>query len=235
MQLLRIVSDSEEALQRAAERGGADCPTSRLQGVSRVGDVSKGLLLAPDRAVNLVLGCSDPPTAALLTAVRDAVEEELKEVAKDRYFSIASQMFFAGSGKIFFRPFFREYQVHKFEEEAGFCVVYVPEKAKESEEGKEGEAEKESLPYAVNVTLTCASLRDAKKEDGEEKEGEEKEDEEKRRLPLPKCQQALAEMRRSKWFVSNAANLPSCVESIKIFKEMSHRWEGCRQNCRYSL
>ncbi len=49
-----------------------------------------------------------------------------------------------------------------------------------------------------------------------------------RHLPLDKCQQALAEMRRSKWFVSNASNLPSCVETIRIVKELSHRVSAWR-------
>ena len=42
-------------------------------------------------------------------------------------------------------------------------------------------------------------------------------------LPKEKCLQALAELRHSKWFAVTAANMPSCVECIRIVKDLSNR------------
>ena len=48
-------------------------------------------------------------------------------------------------------------------------------------------------------------------------------------LPRDKGLKALAELRHSKWFTAMAANLSSCVESIRIMKDKAQRemvW-GC--------
>ena len=42
-------------------------------------------------------------------------------------------------------------------------------------------------------------------------------------LPKDKCLEALAELRHSKWFAVTAANMPSCVECIRIVKDLSNR------------
>ena len=42
-------------------------------------------------------------------------------------------------------------------------------------------------------------------------------------LPTDKCLEALAELRHSKWFAVTAANMPSCVECIRIVKDLSNR------------
>lgn len=42
-------------------------------------------------------------------------------------------------------------------------------------------------------------------------------------LPSEKCLQALAELRHSRWFSSRAAALPSCVECIRIMRDLTRR------------
>ena len=42
-------------------------------------------------------------------------------------------------------------------------------------------------------------------------------------LAKEKCLEALAELRHSKWFAVTAANMPSCVECIRIVKDLSNR------------
>ena len=82
---------------------------------------------------------------------------------------------------------------------------------------KEGGGE---VPYQVTVTLTSTVLRNQDTGDEEDTTG---------MLPRDKGLQALAELRHSKWFTAMAANLNSCVESIRIMKDKAQRemvW-GC--------
>ena len=101
-----------------------------------MGDLSKGLLLASDRAVNLILLCRYAPSLSLLQQIQQLIVEKLAEVVPDN-----------------------KYQIHGFDEEAGFCVVAMPDN--EVDETKETDPESE-LPFAVNVTLTSTSLRQTK-------------------------------------------------------------------------
>ena len=108
-----------------------------FSGMVRVGDLSKGLLLASDRAVNLILLCKHIPSLTLLHQIQKLIVEKLSEVVPNN-----------------------EYQIHSFDEEAGFCVVAMPDSA-DSKHKDPVDPEKE-LPYAVNVTLTSTSLRQSK-------------------------------------------------------------------------
>ena len=103
----------------------------------RVGDLSKGLLLASDRAVNLILLCKHIPSLTLLHQIQKLIVEKLSEVVPNN-----------------------DYQIHSFDEEAGFCVVAMPDSA-DSKHKDPVDPEKE-LPYAVNVTVTSTSLRQSK-------------------------------------------------------------------------
>ena len=109
----------------------------------RVGDLFKGLLLASDRAVNLILLCKHAPSLSLLKHIQELIVEKLAEVVPDN-----------------------KYQIHGFDEEAGFCVVAMPDSEvddpKEAEETKEHVDQESELPFAVNVTLTSTSLRQPK-------------------------------------------------------------------------
>jgi len=184
-------------------------------GVARVGELAKGLLLSGDRSVNLVVMCRSKPTVSLLGSIKEALAPELKEVAGEE----------------------NKYEIHVFAEEGGFCVVSM-------------EGGSDELPYAVNVTLTSTSLRKPEvvkkeKKDGgpkdkgflgelaskmEEEESKIKEVEKEKAnldppdmLPKEKCLQALAELRHSKWFQSMASPVPSCVEAIRVFRDLAQR------------
>ncbi|XP_010871143.2 interleukin enhancer-binding factor 3a isoform X2 [Esox lucius] len=71
--------------------GGAEesvaCPTPErvLRGVMRVGLVAKGLLLKGDMDLELVLLCTDKPTATLLKKVADSLSTQIEVVTKDKY------------------------------------------------------------------------------------------------------------------------------------------------------
>ena len=100
----------------------------------RVGDLSKGLLLASDRTVNLILLCKHTPSLTLLRDIQKLIVEKLAEVVPDN-----------------------KYQIHSFEEQAGFCIAAMPD-SDDSKAGSIDDPENEP-PYAVNVTLTSTSLR----------------------------------------------------------------------------
>ena len=77
------------------------------------------------------------------------------------------------------------------------------------------------------ITFTSTALR--KNKDDEENGNETKETDDKpeeessETLPTDKCLQALAELRHSRWFAARASSLPSCVECIRIMKDLSKR------------
>ena len=83
-------------------------------------------------------------------------------------------------------------------------------------------------PYAVNVTLTSKKLRSNQKAHTGKKsaEGAETVKEESfgdNVLPVEKCLLGLAEMRHARWFMATAAAVPSCIECIRVIKELSQR------------
>jgi len=115
-----------------------------------------------------------------------------------------------------------KYEVHMFPEEGGLCVT-------SSEQGEN------EVPFQVTVTLTSTILRNQAIAD-QDKTKEEKEEVKSEDspavsslLPREKGIHALAELRHSKWFSAVAANLPSCVETIRMMRDKVQRdisWSG---------
>jgi len=194
--ILQLVTNTEESIKKVAESINAleNEPAKKISGMVRVGDLSKGLLLASDRTVNLILLCKHTPSLTLLRDIQKLIVEKLAEVVPDN-----------------------KYQLHSFEEQAGFCIAAMPD----SEDCKTSSIEdpENEPPYAVNVTLTSTSLRQPKGTIGKPEEQITVQDP----LPTDKCLEALAELRHSKWFAVTAANMPSCVECIRIVKDLSNR------------
>lgn len=199
--ILKLVTDTEQSLKKVAiDLNKLDKePMKAIDGMLRVGDLSKGLLMVGDRAVNLLLMCKHPPTLALLRHIQMLIVEKLKDVSPGN-----------------------EYQIHGFEEEAGFCVVAMPPDSNTSSKGAEEEAQEEDLPFAVNVSLTSMSLTPLKNSDSDDVQGKTESTTEDP-LPKEKCVLALSEMRHSKWFSVTAANMSSCIECIRIVKDISNR------------
>ena len=106
----------------------------------RVGDLSKGLLLSSERAVNLILLCKHAPSLSLLHDIQKLIVEKLADVVPNN-----------------------KYQIHCFDEEAGFCVLAMPDCENDSKDATTEHVDPENeLPFAVNVTLTSTSLRQPK-------------------------------------------------------------------------
>ena len=79
-------------------------------------------------------------------------------------------------GEIFAKE---KYEVHRFEEEAGFCIVKMSKKPDDDNDATaDAESVQEDLPLAVNVTLTSNQVREefeSRKENKKEEELEVKE------------------------------------------------------------
>jgi len=203
--ILVLVDNIEKALKKISDnfivKSGED--EREIKGVARVGDLAKGLLLTGDKEVNLVVMCSNRPTMTLLEDITTGMKEELKELDSNETM----------------------YEVHMFPEEAGLCVTC-------------SEKEGTEVPYQVTVTLTSTILRNQRLDDVD-KIKEEKEEvkntgdpmtcEAAGLLPRDKGLHALAELRHSKWFSAVAANLPSCVETVRMIRDKVRRdisWSG---------
>jgi len=231
--ILKLAETTERSLKRVSDKfctvsvkaegedkmvEKKDEASREIMGVARIGELAKGLLLSGDRAVNLVVMGRHKPTAAFLSKLTAAVTEDLKNRPE-------AEM--KGEGVL---PN-EQLEVHAFPEEGGFCVVY----------NKEGSEE----PLAVNINLTSTKLRpkDQPKEDEEADKQPEKDEngikiekvkaekvvEEPEEadpvdmLSRDKCLESLALLRRAKWFSTMAAPLESCVESVRIFKDLCRR------------
>ena len=161
-----------------------------------MGDLAKGLLLSPDRSVSLVLLCISPPTKAMLQQIHMSVRSKIKEIDST-------------------------HDTLLLEKEAAFAITKPL-----------GDSETDVM--FCYITFTSTALRkNSKEENGEEPDKDAKEDasetknnegeEKSETLPVDKCLQALAELRHSRWFAARAASLPSCVECIRIMKDLSRR------------
>merc|ERR1719233_173394 len=205
--ILEMVDNIEKALKKISdsfiEKSGED--EREIKGVARVGDLAKGLLLTGDKEVNLVVMGDNKPTMTLLEDITAGLKKELMELDNT----------------------VTKYEVHMFPEEAGLCVT-------SSEEGGT------EVPYQVTVTLTSTILR-SQGQAGQDNTKEEKDDvknaggsmtcecEAAGLLPRDKGLHALAELRHSKWFSAVAANLPSCVETVRMMRDKVQRdisWSG---------
>uniref|UniRef100_A0A8C6AKE6 Zinc finger RNA binding protein 2 n=1 Tax=Monodon monoceros TaxID=40151 RepID=A0A8C6AKE6_MONMO len=86
---LKLVSDTmaeEDSARPEPEGGDRPGPSARiLKGVMRVGLLAKGLLLRGDRAVQLILLCSQKPSRALLRRVTEQLPLQLPMVTEDKY------------------------------------------------------------------------------------------------------------------------------------------------------
>ena len=168
--ILNLVTLTEDNLKEVAEALNTT-EVKKISGMVRVGDLSKGLLLASDRSVDLVLLCKDTPTKTLLSEITSTLKSKLKDAT--------------------------ETELEVSEQTWGLNVV--------------------SNDLQVNVSLTSTSMTSVEAEETNDCH-----------LPVDRCLQALTELRHAKWFAVTAANLPSCVECIRIVKDLCLRDEAWR-------
>ena len=237
--ILGIADRTQKALEKSTEvLNKADDFNNKLLGGAKVGGLAKGTLLSTDTLVNLVVMCRDFPTRTQLRRLTEEVEKELKDEQGDKDEAFVTLM--EGQGgfcvTITTKPAKKEAKEEGATEETGEA------------KGKKEEEDEGPKTYTVVVTLSSIKVRaieeaNKKKEEGE-KEGEKdeaKKDEEEEdkngdemetednllavadRLPKDSCLWALSEIRHAKWFDARAACLTSCVECIRVVKEMARR------------
>lgn len=155
--------------------------------------MAKGLLLNTDRSVSLVLLCISPPTKSMLQQLHVTIRSKVKELNSD-------------------------YDTLLLEKEAAFAVS-----------GPLNDENTSNDAMFCYVTFTSAALRKTDEEtegngdDAKEEVTEEPQIDESNSLSTEKCLQALAELRHARWFAARASVLPSCVECIRIMRDLSRR------------
>jgi len=208
--VLKLVSDVEEAMKQVSQEWNkVEENDIKIEGMVRVGDLSKGLLLAPDRSVSLVLLCISEPSKTMLKQIHVSMRAKMKETSSEHdTLLLDKESAFAVS-----KP------LKEGETDTMFCYVTFTSTALRKKPKKEGDAEKEA---------DGAEKKDENNGNGIKKEDAKKpvvvkKIDPKDALPKDKCLRALAELRHSRWFASRCAPLPSCVECIRIMRDLSRR------------
>jgi hypothetical protein len=186
--ILKMVLDIEEAMKQVSQEWNDD-NVIKIEGMVRVGDLAKGLLLATDRSVSVILLCEEVPTLDMLQKIHVQMRSRVKEVDSD-------------------------YDTKLLEKEAAFAVCKTAKPV-----GDDCEVD----TFICYVTFTSTVFRKVEKEDDQNGKEPAPEASEDVKLPKEKCLQALADLRHSRWFAAMAANLPSCVECIRIMKDLARR------------
>jgi len=212
---LKTVSDTLVTALHGGQR--------EMVGVARVGDLAKGLLLAGDRQVELVVMCRQKPTVDLLDTIAGALDPLMSQVSARTGYS---------------------YQATAMHKEAALAVTLeegapphyrvlvsltstqhrVPGQ-QSNQEGEEEVDEDSGDEEAANDQVEGKELVKFKEGD----EGDKflasilKQGAKSKLLPRKKCLKALAELRHSKWFSAMATPMDSCVEAIRVFRHLARR------------
>lgn len=213
--VLKLVSSLEEVMKQVSEEWNkAPENDIKIEGLVRVGDLSKGLLLAPDRSISLVLLCISPPSKEMLKQIHVSVRSKMKEtnsdhdtllLEKEAAFAVSKPLKDDDTDMLFCYVTFTSTALRKKPQESKDDME--TDEAKEA--GNEEKADngngikKEETPKKPEVVVKPIKPEDA--------------------LPMDKCLRALAELRHSRWFAARVASLPSCVECIRIMRDLSRR------------
>merc|ERR1712241_606854 len=82
--VLKLVADVETVMKEVSQEWNKTEENDiKIEGMVRVGDLSKGLLLAPDRSVSLVLLCISEPSKTMLKKIHVAMRAKMKESNSD--------------------------------------------------------------------------------------------------------------------------------------------------------
>ena len=203
--LLAMVGDVEQAMKQvSSEWNESEENTVKVEGLVRVGHLAKGLLLANDKSVSVILLCISPPTKSMLQNFHLMLRSKIKETNSD-------------------------YDTMLLEKEAAFAVTkaiggepmscYVTFTSTVLR-GKDSPGDEEN---AAGEAATAENEANIKASDNTEEKKPNFEIDEKDKLPVDKCLQALAELRHARWFSAMASNLPSCVECIRIMRDLCRR------------
>ncbi|XP_024216436.1 zinc finger RNA-binding protein isoform X3 [Halyomorpha halys] len=153
-----------------------------IKAIMRVGILAKGLMLADENSVSLVVLCGEIPTKTLLNEVYVALGTQLTNIAPEENYSVT------------------------LESADGSIIVTSSGEQK----------------ITVTISLTSPLLREMLMS-GADGEGGTVSLGNQETLDQAKCLEALAQLRRAKWFQARPANNHSSVMVIRILRDLCHR------------
>jgi len=212
--VLKLVADVETVMKEVSQEWNKTEENDiKIEGMVRVGDLSKGLLLAPDRSVSLVLLCISEPSKTMLKQIHVAMRAKMKENGSEHdTLLLEKEAAFAVS-----KP------LKEGETDTMFCYVTFTSTALRKKPKREEDVTKEGENAEKKDEATENGNGVKKEEEAAPKKPEPKKIEPHDQLPKDKCLRALAELRHSRWFASRCSPLPSCVECIRIMRDLSRR------------
>lgn len=213
--ILGLVGDVEQAMKQvSSEWNEGEENTVKVEGLVRVGHLAKGLLLANDKSVSIILLCISPPTKSMLQQFHLKLRSRIKEcdseydtmlLEKEAAFAITKP---ASEDSMFCYVTFTSTAL-RGKDEVEELAGTVPDEEQEGVKTEVTELNEKVPPAAekeekANIqAVTVADEADS--------------------LPSEKCLLALAELRHARWFSAMASNLPSCVECIRIMRDLCRR------------
>lgn len=192
-----------------------------LKGVQRVGVFGHGVLLQDDTTVDLVALAAEKPTETLLQQIYDCIPAHLSTVTDEKY----QLELLKESAAI---------MVTREKEPNISCRITLtsPEMRPNPEESVEIGGDNNGdhkTPEGAN-----GGEEDAKKDEDMKYDENAKDEDEKKSndadvcdppdvLNKEICLEALAQLRRAKWFQARARGLPNCVIILRILRDLSKR------------
>nr|CAG4647758.1 EOG090X037N [Moina brachiata] len=221
---LKLVSDQltnqpDDAVKQASDGAAADghhpAPQRMLKGVMRVGLLAKGLLLKGDRAVQLVVLCSQPPTFHLLDRVAEALPVHLTVIQQSKLINNLSNEFNfcpqAVAPSVTFAVEPQPEEAHVLVKSSGHALNEVTIKVSLTSPV----VREEQLAAAAALSDAAAACADVEMKDPAASKDA--------RLNTKDCLHALALLRRAKWFQARANSLQNCVLVIRIMRDFGMR------------
>jgi len=179
-----------------------------LNGVSRVGHLSKGLIIKGDNVVEIVAYCGEVPTSKLLDRVMEHIPEELSKASEDLICKVERTE--AG---------FNVIAESLFKITLAVTMTWVEMDSRREKQNDDVEEEKKDEDCSLDENKVESSPAVEKKDismvDLPENVLSEK-------LQLA----ALAKVRQAKWFQQHASRMDTCMTVIRIFREMQNRVEA---------
>jgi len=181
-----------------------------LNGVSRVGHLSKGLIIKGDNVVEIIAYCGEVPTSKLLDRVMEHIPGELNKASQDLICKVERTE--AG---------FNVIAESQFKITLAVTMTWVKmDSRREKQNGEVEEKKKDEETSSDDKNGEEITLADKKNEDISMIDLPENVLSEKLQL------EALAKVRQAKWFQQHASRMETCMTVIRIFRDMQNRVEA---------
>jgi len=221
--ILKLVSDVEETTKQIVQEWNKDeTNTNKVEGMVRVGELAKGLLLATDRSVSAVILCNRAPNKDMLGKLHLDTRSKIKEVdsdydtlllEKEAAFAVSKPLVDDNGEKLESIICYVTLTATSMRKKPENVMNVSPDGGDESADPNSDTITEGGKPAATTETEVETTPRPPTPPV----------EDEANLLPKEKCLAALAELRHARWFAAMAASLPSCVECIRIMKDLVRR------------